>query len=81
MTAEIGLDPIQLGIILVYNLLVGTVTPPMGICVFIVSNIAGLKVETVFRACVPFLVPLLILLALVTYVPEITLALPRLLLD
>ena len=42
---------------------------------------AGLKVETVFRACVPFLVPLLILLALVTYVPEITLALPRLLLD
>lgn len=80
LAAKLGLDPIHFGIILIFNLLIGIITPPMGVGLFILSNITGLKVEEVFKGCVPFLAPLLLCLLLITYVPQLSLFLPNLLL-
>lgn len=74
-----GIDPVHFGIVFVVNLCVGMVTPPMGIVLFIVSAITrGLTVEKLVRAIWPFLIALLVSMALITYVPAISLALPRL---
>jgi tripartite ATP-independent transporter DctM subunit len=80
LATKLGLDPIHFGVILIFNLLIGIITPPMGVGLFILSNITGLKVEEVFRGCVPFLIPLLLCLLLITYVPQVSLFLPDLLL-
>lgn len=75
-----GIDPIHFGIIMIFNLLIGIITPPMGVGLFILSGITGLSVEDVFKGCLPFLIPLLITLLLITYVPAVTLFIPDLLL-
>lgn len=80
LATKLGLDPIHFGVILIFNLLVGIITPPMGVGLFIMSNITGLKVEEVFNGCLPFILPLLACLLLITYVPQLTLFLPDLLL-
>jgi tripartite ATP-independent transporter DctM subunit len=80
VVTKMGVDPIQFGIILILNLLIGIITPPMGVGLFILSGITGLSVESVFRGCLPFLVPLIVTLLLVTYVPAVTLFIPDLLL-
>jgi C4-dicarboxylate transporter DctM subunit len=77
---DLGVDPVHFGVILIFNLLVGIITPPMGIGLFIMSGITGLKVEEVFKGCVPYLLPLIVTLLLVTYVPAVSLFLPDLLL-
>lgn len=77
---SLGVDPIHFGVILIFNLLIGIITPPMGIGLFILSGITGLKVEEVFQGCVPYLLPLLVTLLLVTYIPAVSLFLPDLLL-
>ena len=78
---EMGIDPVHFGVILVFNLLIGIITPPMGVGLFVVSNFTGVSIESMVRACVPFLVPLLLTLGVITYVPELTLALPQWLLQ
>lgn len=80
LATKLGLDPIHFGCILIFNLLIGIITPPMGVGLFIMSSITGLTVENVFKGCVPFLVPLLLALMLITYVPQVSLFLPDLLL-
>jgi tripartite ATP-independent transporter DctM subunit len=80
LATKLGLDPLHFGIILIFNLLVGIITPPMGVGLFIMSNITGLKVEEVFKGCVPFILPLLACLLFITYVPQVTMFLPNLLL-
>jgi len=77
---KLGLDPIHSGVILIFNLLIGIITPPMGVGLFILSKITGLTVEDVFKGCVPFLLPLLVCLLLITFVPQVSLFLPNLLL-
>lgn len=76
-----GVDPVHFGVILVFNLLIGIITPPMGVGLFVVSNFTGVPTEHIVRACLPFMVPLLFMLAVITYVPELTLFLPRVLLQ
>jgi len=76
----LGLDPIHCAMIIVINLLIGGVTPPFGILVFVVANIAKIPIYSVFKETMIFLIPLLFILALVTFVPEIVLFLPNLLL-
>lgn len=73
---QIGLDPIQLGAMVVINFAVGMVTPPVGYSIFVASSISGLRVETVARHIWPFLLVLIGVVALVAYVPAITLWLP-----
>ena len=73
----IGIDPIHFGVIMCANLMLGVATPPIGVCLFVMSHISKLKMETLMRAVLPFLVPLVIILLLLTYIPELVLALPN----
>jgi tripartite ATP-independent transporter DctM subunit len=74
-----GIDPIQFGILVVFNLMVGTVTPPVGIVLFVTANVAKISFERVVKATMPFLLPLLITLLLVSYWPALTTFVPNLL--
>lgn len=65
---------------MVYGLLIGIVTPPVGVALFIVTRIADVSFERVCRAALPFLVPLVAVLFIITFVPEVVLFLPNLLL-
>ncbi|MFC3606787.1 TRAP transporter large permease [Stutzerimonas tarimensis] len=77
--AQVGLDPIQLGAMVVINFAVGMVTPPLGYSLFVASTISGLSIEQVARHLWPFLLILIGVVALVAYVPAVTLWLPGLL--
>lgn len=73
----IGIDPVHFGMIMMVNLGIGLITPPVGAVLFVGSAVAKLRIEQVVRAMGPFFVILLLVLMLVTYVPEISLWLPR----
>jgi tripartite ATP-independent transporter DctM subunit len=73
-----GVDPVQFGLIMIFNLILGTIHPPVGIVLFVTSRIAGISYETMSRAILPWLVPLLAVLALITLWPPLTLFLPNL---
>ena len=80
------LDPVErfseaaFGLVMVLNLMIGTLTPPIGIVLFVVARVAQLPFEQVTRATAPFLVPLVTVLGLTTVFPELVLFLPRLVL-
>ncbi len=74
-----GIDPIHLGVVTILNLMVGLMTPPLGLSLFLVSNIAKIPVSEVLKAIIPFLIPLLVTLILVTFFPSISLTIPDLL--
>ena len=73
-----GIDPIHFGIVFIFNLGVGTITPPMGTVMFTTCSITGVKVDEFVREAIPFWIVLLICLLIITYVPAISLWLPRL---
>ena len=75
---ELGIDPVQFGVIMTLNLEIGLLTPPFGMNLFIVSGVAKMPPEEVGRGAMPFLLILFLGLIAVTYVPEISLWLPRL---
>lgn len=74
---ELGIDPIHLGIIMVVNMEIGLITPPVGLNLFVTSAVAGMPVTSVIRASMPWLGMLVLFLLLITYVPAISLALPN----
>jgi len=76
---KLGIDPVHFGLVFVLNLMIGTVTPPVGVVLYVVSNIAQISFERISRAIVPFLIPLLVVLAGITLWPPLTTWLPRLL--
>ncbi len=65
-----GVEPIQLGSIIIFNLMIGLLTPPMGGVVFVLSSVTGIPLERVFKGAAYFLPPLVIVLLLITYVPR-----------
>jgi tripartite ATP-independent transporter DctM subunit len=73
---QLGIDPVHFGLIMVLNLLIGATTPPFGVLLFIVQDIARVSFAQVVRAFMPFYVPLILALLLVTYVPSLSLWLP-----
>ncbi|NVK61275.1 MAG: TRAP transporter large permease [Rhodobacteraceae bacterium] len=75
-----GIDRVHFGLIMVYGLLIGIVTPPVGVALFIVTRIADISFERVCWAAAPFLVPLILVLFIITYAPGVVLFLPDLLL-
>jgi tripartite ATP-independent transporter DctM subunit len=75
---QFGIDPVQFGIIMVLNLMIGLMTPPVGLLLFVMSKIGGIDFWRTFRACAPFLLPIGVVLLIVTFVPWVSLALPRL---
>jgi TRAP-type C4-dicarboxylate transport system permease large subunit len=72
-------DPVHFAIVMVVNLTVGLLTPPMGLVLFATSAVSGLRVETIARAVIPFLLVEFAVILLITFVPAIPLTLPRLL--
>ncbi|MDG1868529.1 MAG: TRAP transporter large permease [Yoonia sp.] len=74
---ELGIDPIHLGIIMVVNMEIGMITPPVGLNLFVTSGVAGMPMMSVVRAALPFLAVLFVFLILVTYVPWISTILPN----
>ena len=75
-----GIDPVHLGVVITANMGIGMVTPPVGICLYVACGISRVPMNTVIRALTPFLAVMIATLLLITYVPSITLFLPRLLL-
>ncbi|NKI96809.1 TRAP-type C4-dicarboxylate transport system permease large subunit [Rhizobacter sp. SG703] len=76
---HLGIDPVHFGLVMVLNLMIGLLHPPMGLVLFVLARVARLSVERTTMAILPWLVPLLGSLALVTFVPAVSLWLPRLL--
>lgn len=74
---QLGIDPIHLGIIMVVNMEIGLITPPVGLNLFVTSAVTGMSLTEVIRAAMPWLMLLLGFLVIITYVPAITLALPN----
>jgi TRAP-type C4-dicarboxylate transport system permease large subunit len=72
-----GIDPIHFGLVMVLNLMIGLLHPPMGMVLFVLARVAKLSVERTTMAILPWMVPLLLALALVTFIPSISLWLPR----
>jgi tripartite ATP-independent transporter DctM subunit len=75
---KIGVDPVHFGLIMVLNLMIGLLTPPVGMVLYILARVANISFERTTKACLPFLIPLLVSLALVTYWPSMVMFLPNL---
>ena len=76
---ELGIDPVHLGIIMVVNLEIGMVTPPVGLNLFVTAGITKMPIGAVIRAALPWLSMLIAFLVVVTYIPQVSLLLPQLL--
>ena len=72
LVLQVGVDPIQFGVMVVLNLVIGLCTPPVGVCLFAATNIGETKLTGVVKELVPFLISNFVVLALVTFVPFIT---------
>ena len=78
VAASIGVDPIHFGLIMVTNLAIGFITPPLGINLFVASRIADSPMEVILKGIIPFILVMLFCLTLITYIPEIVMFLPNL---
>ncbi len=78
---QAGVDPIHLGIVVVFNLMIGLLTPPVGISLYMVSNIGRIPLERVMAGAIPFIVSLIVALAIVTFVPVFSTWLPSLVME
>lgn len=74
---QIGVDPLHFGIVLVVNLAVGMVTPPLGVCLFVGCSIADIRLEAISKAAFPFILIMIVDILLLTYIPWIATVLPR----
>ena len=77
IVAKFGIDPVQFGLIMTLNLMIGLLHPPLGMVLFVLSRVAKLSVERTTMAILPWLAPLFIALILITFVPSISLWLPQ----
>jgi tripartite ATP-independent transporter DctM subunit len=76
-----GIDPVQFGLIMIFNLILGTIHPPIGVVLFVMARIAEVTFEQISRAILPWLVPLLVVLVAISGWPPLTLWLPNLLMN
>ena len=76
---KVGIDPVHFGLVVVYNLVIGLLTPPVGLVLFVTSKIAEISVEELVRNLLPFFVPLLAALFMISYMPFLVTFLPNLL--
>lgn len=77
IVTAIGLSPIHFGVIMIFNLGIGLLTPPVGVILFVTSAITGLKIEKLSKALLPFYIVMILSLLVVTYIPEIAMFLPN----
>lgn len=74
----VGIDLVHFGVVMTLNLMIGVATPPIGMSLFVVSQISNMKVENLMRSILPFLVPLIIVLFIITYIPILVTWIPDL---
>ena len=74
----VGVDPVHFGVIMVLNLMIGLLTPPVGMVLYVLSRVAGITFERCSAATLPFLFPLVVVLALITFIPSFSMWLPTL---
>ena len=79
VTSALGIDPLHFGLVMVLNIAVGLLTPPLGVCLFVVCGVTGIGLGQIIRSVLPFLALELAVLLLVTYVPAVILWIPGLL--
>ncbi|MGB2079960.1 MAG: TRAP transporter large permease [Vibrio sp.] len=77
IATQLGMHPIHFAMMIIFNLCIGIATPPVGTSLFVSCSVSGAKVEHVIRAILPFCAVLIVTLLLITFIPEISLALPR----
>jgi len=75
---QMGVDPVHFGVIMVLNLMIGLLTPPIGMVLYVLSRVSGIPFERCMSATAPFLVPLFVVLFLITFIPALTMWLPTL---
>jgi C4-dicarboxylate transporter DctM subunit len=75
----LGIDMVHFGVVVVVNIMIGLVTPPYGLLLFVMNNITGVPLRDIVRDALPFLIAMIASLALITFIPELVLSLPRLL--
>jgi len=78
VVTQIGVDPLHFGILIVVNLAIGMVTPPLGVCLFVGCGIGGITLESISKAVWPFILSMIVAVLLLTYIPWISIILPRL---
>jgi C4-dicarboxylate transporter DctM subunit len=79
VTSSLGINPLHFGLIMVLNLAVGLLTPPLGVCLFVVCGVTKIDLGTIVRSVMPFLAVEFAVLLIVTYFPSIILFVPNLL--
>lgn len=77
LVTSFGMHPVHFGIIMVVNLCIGLCTPPVGTLLFVGSGVANIEMTKVIKPIIPFLIAMMVILVLITYIPEITLYLPK----
>jgi tripartite ATP-independent transporter DctM subunit len=75
---QLGIDPLHFALVMLVNLNIGLITPPVGVCLFVAAPIAGVTIEKLSKAVLPFVGAELFALMLLTYIPELVLVVPRL---
>ncbi|MEK4083049.1 TRAP transporter large permease [Psychrobacillus sp. FSL K6-1415] len=78
IAVSFGVDPVHFGIMLIFNLSIGTITPPVGPVLFVGAKVANLKIESIIKPLIPFFVVTVAILIIVTYIPSISLFIPEL---
>ncbi len=78
IVTKFDVDPVHFGVIVVFNLLIGIITPPMGIGLYVMTAVTDVSYEALVKACMPFLIALLASLAVITFVPQLSMFLPEL---
>lgn len=78
---SLGIDRIHFGIVMSFNILIGAMTPPVGLGLYIMSSVGNLPIEQLIKAILPFYIPLIIALIIITFIPPLSLLLPDLLFD
>lgn len=76
---QVGIDPVHFGILMVFNLAIGTITPPVGSGLYVGASVGKVKVEDVIKPLIPFYIAIIAVLLLITYIPNLTLFLPKML--
>lgn len=69
------MDPIHFGIMMGVNLAIGFVTPPLGVNLFVTSTITNIKMEEIIKSAIPFIIAFMVVLVLITFIPQLSLAL------
>ena len=77
LMVKIGVDPIHFGVILVLNLMIGLVTPPVGLCLYAISSVSNVSISELLREMWPYIIALVVVLGIITFVPGLSVWLPR----